>query len=442
MDICSEHDSGVKEMFVDHVKIYVKGGDGGDGMVAFRREKYVPNGGPAGGDGGHGGNVVFEVEEGLRTLMDFRYKRHFKADRGEHGMSKGMHGRNAKDLIVKVPPGTVVINEETGAVIADLVEHGQRAIVAKAGRGGRGNSRFATPANPAPELAEKGEPGQELNVILELKVLADVGLVGYPSVGKSTILSVVSAAKPKIGAYHFTTIVPNLGMVETEDGRSFAMADLPGLIEGAHQGVGLGMQFLRHIERTRVIVHVVDMSGVEGRDPYEDYVKINEELRQYDLRLTERPQIVVANKMDMPDAEENLKAFLQKVGDEVKVFPVSAISRQGLKSVLFEIADLLDVTPEFPLFGVEEEESDATVLYKHVSKREDFEITRDDDGSFILSGDSLERLFKMTDFSREDGVRKFARQLRAMGVDEALRQRGAENGDLVRILEFEFEFVD
>lgn len=429
-------------MFVDHVKIYVKGGDGGDGMVAFRREKYVPNGGPAGGDGGNGGNVVFEVEEGLRTLMDFRYKRHFKADRGEHGMSKGMHGKNASDLIVKVPPGTVVMNAETKAVIADLVEHGQRAIIAKAGRGGRGNSRFATPANPAPELAEKGEPGQELDVILELKVLADVGLVGYPSVGKSTILSVVSAAKPKIGAYHFTTIVPNLGMVETEDGRSFAMADLPGLIEGAHQGVGLGMQFLRHIERTRVIVHVVDMSGMEGRDPYDDYVKINEELRQYDLRLTERPQIVVANKMDMPDAEENLALFKQQVGEDVKVFPVSAVSRQGLKPLLFEIADLLEVTPEFPLFGVEQEETDATVLYKHESKQEGFDITRDDDGSFILSGDSLERLFKMTDFSREDGVRRFARQLRAMGVDEALRQRGAENGDIVRILEFEFEFVD
>ncbi|MFF5996860.1 GTPase ObgE [Lysinibacillus sp. KU-BSD001] len=429
-------------MFVDHVKIYVKGGDGGDGMVAFRREKYVPNGGPAGGDGGHGGNVVFEVEEGLRTLMDFRYKRHFKAERGEHGMSKGMHGRKAEDLIVKVPPGTVVINAETKAVIADLVEHGQRAVIAKAGRGGRGNSRFATPANPAPELAEKGEPGQELDVILELKVLADVGLVGFPSVGKSTLLSVVSAAKPKIGAYHFTTIVPNLGMVETEDGRSFAMADLPGLIEGAHQGVGLGMQFLRHIERTRVIVHVVDMSGMEGRDPYEDYVTINNELEQYNLRLTERPQLVVANKMDMPNAEENLEEFKKKVGPDVKVFPISAVSRQGLKPLLFEIADLLEVTPEFQLHEVEEEESDATVLYKHESKKDGFEITRDDDGAWILSGGSIERLFKMTDFSREDGIRRFARQLRAMGVDEALRERGAKDGDTVRLLEFEFEFID
>jgi GTPase len=429
-------------MFVDHVKIYVKGGDGGDGMVAFRREKYVPNGGPAGGDGARGGNVIFEVEEGLRTLMDFRYKRHFKAERGEHGMSKGMHGRRAEDLIVKVPPGTVVINAETKNVIADLVEHGQQAVIAKAGRGGRGNCRFATPSNPAPELAEKGEPGQELEVILELKVLADVGLVGFPSVGKSTLLSVVSSAKPKIGAYHFTTIVPNLGMVETDDGRSFAMADLPGLIEGAHQGVGLGMQFLRHIERTRVIVHVIDMSGVEGRDPYEDYVTINNELEQYNLRLLERPQIVVANKMDMPDAEENLKEFKKKVGEDVKIFPISAVSRQGLKPLLFEIADLLEVTPEFLLHDVVDEESDAVVLYKHEGKGGDFEITRDDDGAFVLSGYTIERLFKMTDFSREDGIRRFARQLRAMGVDEELRKRGAENGDTVRLMEFEFDFVD
>ncbi|MFC5558152.1 GTPase ObgE [Ureibacillus thermophilus] len=428
-------------MFVDHVKIYVKGGDGGDGMVAFRREKYVPYGGPAGGDGGNGGNVVFEVDEGLRTLMDFRYNRHFKASRGENGMSKGMHGKNAKDLIVKVPPGTVVINEETGKVIADLVEHGQQAIIAKGGRGGRGNMRFATPANPAPEIAEKGEPGQELNVILELKLLADVGLVGYPSVGKSTLLSVVSAAKPKIGAYHFTTIVPNLGVVETDDGRSFVMADLPGLIEGAHQGVGLGIQFLRHIERTRVIVHVVDMSGMEGRDPYEDYVTINKELEQYDLRLTERPQIVVANKMDMPGAEENLAEFKKKLGDDIKVFPISAITKQGLKPLLHEIADLLEVTPYFELYDIADE-SDATVVYKHEKKERDFEITRDDDGAYILSGYTIERLFKMTDFSRDESIRRFARQLRHMGVDDALRERGAKDGDTVRILDYEFEFIE
>lgn len=276
-------------MFVDQVKINVKAGNGGDGMVAFRREKFVPNGGPAGGDGGKGANVVFEVDEGLRTLVDFRFKRKFKAEHGENGMSKSMHGRGASDLVIPVPPGTLVKDLETGETIADLVAHGQRAIIAKGGRGGRGNKRFATPANPAPELSENGEPGQERSIQLELKVLADVGLVGFPSVGKSTLLSIVSAARPKIAAYHFTTLVPNLGMVDTGDGRSFVMADLPGLIEGASQGVGLGHQFLRHIERTRVIVHVIDMSGAEGRDPYEDFMTINKELEDYNLRLLERP---------------------------------------------------------------------------------------------------------------------------------------------------------
>ena len=429
-------------MFVDHVKVYVRGGDGGDGMVGFRREKYVPLGGPAGGDGGNGGDVIFEVEEGLRTLMDFRYKRIFKADRGVHGGSKNMHGANADDLIIKVPPGTVVKNEETGEVIADLVEHGQKAIIVRGGRGGRGNSRFATPANPAPELSEKGEPGFELNAELELKVLADVGLVGFPSVGKSTLLSVVSAAKPKIAPYHFTTIVPNLGMVETEDHRSFAMADLPGLIEGAHEGVGLGHQFLRHIERTRVIVHVIDMSGMEGREPYEDYLTINDELKQYNLRLTERPQIIVANKMDMPDSEENLKVFKEKVGPDMRVFPISAISRQGLQELLFAVADMLEVAPEFPLEELVEEETETSVMYKYQAKQDDFTISRDDDGAFVLAGGSVERLFKMTDFSREDSIRRFSRQLRGMGIDDALRQRGAKDGDIVRLLKFEFEFIE
>lgn len=429
-------------MFVDQVKIYVKGGDGGNGMVAFRREKYVPKGGPAGGDGGKGANVVFEVEEGLRTLMDFRYQRHFKAPRGEHGMTKNQHGKNAKDMIVKVPPGTVVMDDATKEVIADLTQHGQRAVIAKGGRGGRGNSRFATPANPAPELSENGEPGQERDVILELKLLADVGLVGFPSVGKSTLLSVVSAAKPKIAEYHFTTIVPNLGMVETEDGRSFVMADLPGLIEGAHQGVGLGHQFLRHIERTRVIVHVIDMAAMEGRDPYDDFVAINTELREYNLRLTERPQIIVANKMDMPEAEENLRIFKEKLTEEFPIFPISAVTRHGLRDLLFAIADKLEHTPEFPLHEEEQDTGVHRVLYKHEADKDDFTITRDPDGTFVLSGGSVERLFKMTDFSREESVRRFARQLRGMGIDEALRQRGAKDGDIVKLLEFEFEFVE
>lgn len=430
-------------MFVDHVTVFVKGGDGGDGMVAFRREKYVPYGGPAGGDGGSGANVVFEVDEGLRTLMDFRYQRHFKAPRGEHGGSKNKHGRAGEDMIIPVPPGTVVKNAETGIVIADLVEHGQRAIIAKGGRGGRGNSRFATPQNTAPELSEKGEPGEELDVTLELKVLADVGLVGFPSVGKSTLLSVVSRAKPKIADYHFTTLVPNLGLVETDDHRNFVMADLPGLIEGAHEGVGLGHQFLRHIERTRVIVHVIDMSGLEGRDPYEDYKTINAELEAYNLRLLERPQIIVANKMDMPDAEENLAKFKKELDDEtIRIVPVSALTRTGVNELLFAIADLLEVTEEFPLYEIGQDEENESVLYRYEGDVEDFVIGRDDDGAYVLSGYTIERMFKMTDFNFDQSVRKFARQMRALGVDDALRERGAEDGDIVRILDFEFEFIE
>lgn len=428
-------------MFIDQVKIYVKGGDGGNGMVAFRREKYVPKGGPAGGDGGKGANVVFKVDEGLRTLMDFRYKRHFKADRGQHGMSKNQHGKNAEDMIVKVPPGTIVTDADSGELIADLTMDGQTAIIARGGRGGRGNSRFATPANPAPEIAENGEPGKERNIKLELKVLADVGLVGFPSVGKSTLLSVVSSARPKIAEYHFTTIVPNLGVVETEDNRSFVMADLPGLIEGAHQGVGLGHQFLRHIERTRVIVHVIDMSGLEGRDPYDDYLTINQELKEYNLRLTERPQVVVANKMDIPEAEENLIKFKEQVGDEVQIFPISAVTRQGLRDLLFTVADLVETTPEFPLHD-EEEDKPLRVLYKYQKEEPTFEITRESDGTFVVKGEELEKLFKMTNFEREESIRRFARQMRGMGIDEALRQRGAKNGDIVKISEYEFEFID
>ncbi|EAD5765049.1 TPA: GTPase ObgE [Listeria innocua] len=429
-------------MFVDQVKIYVKAGNGGDGMVAFRREKFVPNGGPAGGDGGKGADVVFVVDEGLRTLVDFRFKRIFKAEHGEHGMSKSMHGRGAEDLVVKVPQGTIVKDIDTGEIIADLVAHGQRAVIAKAGRGGRGNKRFATPANPAPELSENGEPGQERNVQLELKVLADVGLVGFPSVGKSTLLSVVSAARPKIAAYHFTTIVPNLGMVDAGDGRSFVMADLPGLIEGASQGVGLGHQFLRHIERTRVIVHVIDMSGSEGRVPYEDYMAINNELEQYNLRLMERPQIIVANKMDMPDAEENLKEFKTKIAEDIPVFPISAVTKTGLRELLLAIADKLETTPEFPLNEILEQEDEDTVLYKYVAEEPDFEITREPDGTFVLSSAKIERLFTMTNFERDASISRFARQLRAMGVDEALRKRGAKDGDIVRLLDYEFEFMD
>jgi len=345
-------------------------------------------------------------------------------------------------MIVKVPPGTVVSDVETGEVIADLVEHGQRAVIALGGRGGRGNSRFATPANPAPELSEHGEPGIEREVILELKLLADAGLVGFPSVGKSTLLSVISSAKPKIAEYHFTTIAPNLGMVETEDGRSFVLADLPGLIEGAHSGVGLGHQFLRHIERTRVIVHVIDMAATEGRDPFEDYITINNELKEYNLRLTERPQIIVANKMEMPSAEDNLKKFKEQLQDEYPVFPISAITRQGIRDLLFAIANKIDETPEFPLNQEVAESGVNRVVYKHEREQTEFNITRDSAGTFIVSGDAIDKLFKMTDFSRDESVRRFARQLRGMGVDEALREKGAKDGDTVKLLDYEFEFID
>ncbi|HEO0737099.1 TPA: GTPase ObgE [Streptococcus agalactiae] len=435
-------------MFLDTAKISVKAGRGGDGMVAFRREKYVPNGGPWGGDGGKGGSVIFKVNEGLRTLMDFRYNRNFKAKAGEKGMTKGMHGRGAEDLIVSLPPGTTVRDATTGKVITDLVEHDQEFVVARGGCGGRGNIRFATPRNPAPEIAENGEPGEERELQLELKILADVGLVGFPSVGKSTLLSVVSAAKPKIGAYHFTTIVPNLGMVRTKSGDSFAMADLPGLIEGASQGVGLGTQFLRHIERTRVILHVIDMSASEGRDPYDDYVSINNELETYNLRLMERPQIIVANKMDMPDSEENLAAFKEKLAanydefdDMPMIFPISSLAHQGLENLMDATAELLVNTEEFLLYDETDMQEDEA-YYGFNEDERPFEITRDDDATWVLYGDKLEKLFVMTNMERDESIMKFARQLRGMGVDEALRERGAKDGDIVRIGNFEFEFVD
>jgi len=428
-------------LFIDQVKLKVTAGNGGNGAVAFRREKYIANGGPAGGDGGNGGSVVFVADEGLSTLLDLRYNRVLQAKNGENGMAKSCHGKNSDDLVVKVPVGTIVYDNSTNLIIADLTENGQRAIIAKGGRGGRGNIHFATPRNTAPELAENGELGQKREVRVELKVLADVGLVGFPSVGKSTLISVVSACKPKIAAYHFTTLVPNLGVVGVPDGRSFVMADLPGLIEGAASGAGLGHQFLRHIERTRVIVHVIDMSGLEGRDPYEDYVTINNELAQYRYKLLERPQIIVANKMEMPDAEENLRLFKEKLGDGVKVFPISAITRQGLDKLLFEVADLIEVTPEFPLIE-EVDESDITVLYKHEAEESIFDISRDDDGAFVLSGYAIERLFKMTDFNFDQSIRKFSRQMRGMGIDDALRERGAKDGDTVRLLGFEFDFIE
>ncbi|TGA99496.1 GTPase ObgE [Sporolactobacillus shoreae] len=426
-------------MFVDQVNIYVKGGDGGNGMVAFRREKYVPDGGPAGGDGGKGADVIFEVNEGLSTLMDFRYKRHFKGQKGENGRTKNQHGRNAESLIVQVPPGTLVRDRLTNQVLADLTENGQKQVIASGGRGGRGNTRFSTPANPAPYISENGEPGQELEVQLELKLLADAGMVGFPSVGKSTLLAAVTSAKPKIAAYHFTTLVPNLGVVSVDEGQSFVLADLPGLIEGASQGAGLGHQFLRHIERTRVIIHVVDMSGSEGRDPFEDYQKINEELKSYQMRLTERPQVIAASKMDMPDASRNLERFREKIGPEIPIFPVSSLTHSGLNALTGKVYELIKSTPVFPM---EEEKTDDATVYRFEEEEVPFVITRGSDGVFNVSGPKVELLFKMTNFHHDEAIRRFAKQLRSMGVDDELRKRGVTEGDTVRIMDFEFEYTD
>lgn len=431
-------------MFVDKAKIYVKAGDGGDGLISFRREKYVPNGGPAGGDGGRGADIIFRVDEGLRTLMDFRYQRHFKAPRGEKGRNKSQHGANAENMIVRIPPGTVILDEDSGEVLADLTRHGQQVVVARGGRGGRGNIRFATPNNPAPELAENGEEGEERYIVLELKVMADVGLVGFPSVGKSTLLSVVSAAKPKIGAYHFTTITPNLGVVGVGEGRSFVMADLPGLIEGAHEGVGLGHEFLRHVERTRIIIHVVDMSGSEGRDPFEDWVKINEELKLYNPVLAERPQIVAANKMDMPESEENLEQFMQKVREvqpDIEIMPISSLTRKGIQELLYRAADLLDQIPDEVVVEEVADISERKVFSLDKKEDEGFRIVRENE-IFVVESAKIDRMMKRMQLNSHEAILKLARTLRHMGVDEELRKRGAEEGTIVRIGDFEFEFVE
>lgn len=429
-------------MFVDKARIFVKGGDGGNGIVSFRREKYVPEGGPAGGDGGDGGDVIFRVDEGLRTLIDFRYQRHFKAERGERGKVKSMHGANAEDMYVRVPPGTIVVDEDTQEIIADLTRHGQEVVVARGGRGGRGNIRFATANNPAPNIAENGEEGQERWVVLELKVMADVGLVGFPSVGKSTLLSVVSGAKPKIGAYHFTTLTPNLGVVEVGDGRSFVMADLPGLIEGAHEGVGLGHEFLRHIERTRVIVHVVDMSSSEGRDPYEDWIKINDELKLYNAKLESRPQLIVANKMDIPEAELFLEEFKAKLAEnhgEYQIFPISAVTKSGVQEMLYAVMNMLESIPDEVEVEEVAEVEERKVYRLEKSTDEEFRIRRENE-DFVVESAAVENILKRVNINSYDALLRFGQIIRRMGIDKALREKGAKHGSIVRIADFEFEF--
>ena len=421
-------------MFIDEVIIDLEAGRGGNGCMAFRREKYVEMGGPYGGNGGKGADIIFKVDEGLNTLLDLRYKKLIRGDKGENGLGKGMHGAAAENVIIKVPEGTVITDIDTGLIIADLVKNGEEAVVAHGGRGGRGNIAFATRSNPAPNFAENGEPGEVKRVKVELKLLADVGLVGLPSVGKSTFISKISAVKPKIAAYHFTTLKPNLGVVRASNNRSFVVADLPGLIKGASLGEGLGDKFLKHIERTRVIAHIIDMSAFEGRDPYEDYLTINKELEDFNKKIIDKPQIIIANKMDMPTSKENLKKFKEKVN--VEVFEMSAMNGEGIDKIINKLADMLDNIKKEPLY--DEQKFESHVLYKFKVEKP-FTITRDN-RTWVVRGDEVEKLLKMTKFSSDEAALRFSNKLRKMGIDDQLRELGAEEGDTVRILDFEFEY--
>ncbi|MBQ3436042.1 MAG: GTPase ObgE [Bacilli bacterium] len=425
-------------MFVDEVIIDVIAGAGGDGCTAFRREKYVPLGGPYGGNGGHGSDIVFRVDEGLHTLLDLKYQKEIKGKKGANGEGKNKHGRGADPLIISVPPGTMVTDLDTGLIIADLKKNGEEQIIAKGGRGGRGNTAFKTQTNTAPNYSENGEPGEKRRIKVELKMLADVGLVGLPSVGKSTIISCVSKSKPKIAAYHFTTLTPNLGVVKASNGRSFVMADLPGLIEGASKGEGLGDKFLKHIERTKIIVHVLDMSGSEGRDPYEDFVMINKELEEWSSNLIKKKMVVVANKMDIDGASKNLEEFKKKVDKDLKVFEASAAMNKGLDKVVNYLGELLEEIKEENIY--EEDMLESHVLYKF-EKEEPFTITRDDDGTWAVEGDQIEKMFKMTKFT-DEGIRRFTKKLYNLGIEEKLKEAGAQDGDSVRIVDFYFDYKE
>lgn len=424
-------------MFVDEVEIRVEAGNGGDGCTAFRREKYVSMGGPYGGNGGHGSDIIFKVDEGLHTLLDLRYQKLIKGKKGENGRGKNQHGKGAEPVVIKVPQGTVVTDLDTGLILADLSKKNQEEVIAKGGRGGRGNTAFKTQTNTAPDYSENGEEGEQKNLKVEVKMLADVGLVGLPSVGKSTIISMVSKSKPKIAAYHFTTLNPNLGVVKASDGRSFVMADLPGLIEGASEGEGLGDKFLRHIERTKVVAHVIDMSASELRDPYEDYILINKELEAFNEKLIKKPQIIIANKMDLPNAKEELEKFKKKLKKDVEIFEVSAATNTGLQKVIDRLADLVDEVPNNPLY--DDSQIESHVLYKF-KKEEPFTISRDDDGTWVINGKEVERIFKMTKFSSDEAAYKFAKKLRRMGIDAKLEELGIEEGEQVRILDFYFDY--
>ncbi|WP_444317631.1 GTPase ObgE [Megasphaera sp.] len=421
-------------MFIDRARIFVQSGKGGDGMSSFRHEKFVPKGGPNGGDGGQGGNVVLVADRNVNTLVDFRFRRLFKAKPGGKGEGSNKYGRNAEDLLITVPLGTIVKDEETGQVMADLSRDGQRAIVAKGGRGGRGNWHFRTSANRTPTFAERGEPGEERWLRLELKVLADVGLLGYPSVGKSSILRKVSAAQPEVAAYHFTTLNPILGVVNLPDHRSFVMADIPGLIDGASEDVGLGHDFLRHIERTKILIHVVDVSGIEGRDPIEDYEKINAELAKYSEKLARKRQVIAANKIDLLGDSDNLERLMDYMtAHGVEVYPICAMTGEGMDKLLERVWTMLEEYVEEP------DETTEEVVYKAQNKP-DFEVKRDDDGAFVITGARIENLVAMTNFDDDQSLRRFQRIWRYMELDKLLQEHGIQDGNTVRIYSMEFEY--
>lgn len=422
-------------MFVDEIVIKVTAGKGGDGCTSFRHEKYIEMGGPDGGNGGKGADIIFKVDKNLKTLVDLKYQKHIDGDKGRNGEGSNKYGKSAEDVIVRVPEGTTLIDEDTGLVIADLVNDNDEVIVCKGGRGGKGNKAFANRFEKAPRFSELGEPGEERLIRCELKVLADVGLVGMPSVGKSSILALISASKPKIAAYHFTTLNPNLGLVKLKDHRSFVIADLPGLIEGASSGIGLGDKFLKHTSRTKIIAHVIDMGADEGRNPILDYEAINKELANYSEKLKNKKQIVIANKMDLPNALDNLHKFQEKYPD-LMILPISTYNNTGIDEMLKVLADTLETNENEKIYDSNEFEEE--VIYKYEEEKP-FNITKEDN-TWVISGKRVEKLFKMTRFNQEEAARRFAMKLNKMGVEAELEKLGAKKGDEVRILDLTFEF--
>jgi len=424
-------------MFTDYVKIIAKAGNGGDGAVSFRREKYVAAGGPDGGDGGKGGSVYFEVDQDRNTLIDFRYQKKFKAENGKNGEGAHRFGKSGEDLIIKVPLGTIVKEVETGRVLADLSELGQKELVLAGGRGGKGNSHFATSTRQAPHFSQEGEKGEEKELILELKLLADVGLLGFPNVGKSTLLSVVTDATPKIADYHFTTLEPNLGVVKGEYGDSFVIADIPGIIEGASQGIGLGIQFLRHIERTRLLLHVVDVSGIEGRNPVQDFRTINEELKQYSEKLSQRKQIIVANKVDSMQ-EEKLYQELEKMAKEqgLEIYKISAATKQGVKELMIRVSEVLRTLPKEDLIEIQKEEKVYTL-----EEQEEICVKKED-GIYIVSGIAVEKLMRTVNLADNESLHYFHKRLNEMGINQRLKELGIQEGDWVQISDYELEWED